>query len=123
MTVPFGAQLRRARLGLEIHVVDAETLAITIRPLVVIHETPKKISFDRIAFRGGAMKLRKVIPQIHDAIGILNATVAGDHIIGGAAVLGDVKSARLPDVADVALFRRHRKSSQSSMKERRSTNS
>jgi hypothetical protein len=75
--VPLRTELRRAGLGFEVNVVKAEALAIAVRPLVIIEQAPEEITFDGVAFGGGAMQVGEVIAQIHHAVGVLDASARG----------------------------------------------
>src|ERR1017187_3133426 len=54
IAVPLGAQLGRAFEGLEVHIVNSKTLAVSIAPLEVVEQAPQEVALDGIAFRDGA---------------------------------------------------------------------
>src|SRR4051794_11936696 len=46
--VPGGAQLGRALLCREVHVMDAEPLAVAVGPFEIVHQAPQEITLERI---------------------------------------------------------------------------
>src|SRR5258708_5195570 len=88
--IPFCAELWCALLRFVVDVVEAESFAIAVRPLEVVHQAPQEVALDRITFRRRTMQMRQVVAQIHHAVRIFHATVS-QLIIRRAAVLGDVE--------------------------------
>src|SRR5579875_3189930 len=96
--VKHGAEFWGALLSFEIDVGDAEALFVAIGPLVVVEEAPKEVALDGNAFGDGALELGEVIAEVHDAVGVVDVTVRGDDVGGGAAVFGDVDRLGMPEL-------------------------
>src|SRR5579884_3117525 len=96
------AQFRDSLLRLEIDVVDSKPLAVPVRPLEVIHQTPPEVTPQWPAFGNGAMGMDQVIAYIHHAIGVVDVPVGGDHVVRRTAILGDIGVLHAPDLAQVA---------------------
>src|SRR5580658_6836682 len=80
--IPLRAQLGCTRLRLEIHVMNAESFAVAVCPLVVVHQAPQEITLDWVALRSRTMQVREMIAQVHDTVGVLDASVSSNHIVG-----------------------------------------
>src|ERR1700750_133251 len=98
--VEVGAELRSSLLRFEVDVMDAEAIGVTIGPLIVIHEAPAEVAFDGYAFGDAAMKLRQIVAEVHDAVGVVDVAVGGEDVGGGGSVLGDVDLFDSPDLGD-----------------------
>ena len=48
--VPFRTELRSALLRFEVDVVNAESLAVTVGPFVIIEQAPQEVAFDWVSF-------------------------------------------------------------------------
>src|ERR1700722_2258201 len=82
LAVPLRAKLRNPSLRFEVNIIKSESLAVSICPLKVIHQTPEKITLNRVPFGSCAMEMREVVSQIHHAVCILNPPVGSHYIIG-----------------------------------------
>ncbi len=49
LAIPLRTELGCARLGFEVNVVKAESLAVTVRPLVIVEQAPEEVALNRIA--------------------------------------------------------------------------
>ena len=87
-------------MRLEIHPIDAEAFFKSENPFEIVHQAPQEIAANRHALGGGALQLRQVVAQVHDAIEVVDLAVGGEFVGGGGSVLADV------DVIDVPDFRR-----------------
>jgi hypothetical protein len=67
-----------------------------------VFDDPDVTVDSRELFGGGAVQVRKVIAQIHDAIGVFDASTGGQHVVRRTTVLGDIESLGLPDLGHVA---------------------
>src|SRR6516164_5411270 len=83
--VPLGAELWRALLRLEVHIVDAEALRVAIGPFEVVEQAPEEVALHRIALSYGAMQMGDVVAQVHHAINVVDAAGGVDHVVGRAA--------------------------------------
>ncbi len=78
---------------------SAEALFITIRPLEVIHQAPVEIPLYGDAFRRRALQMREIVPEIHDAVEVVDLAVTGRPVGGRCTVLADIDLLDVPDLA------------------------
>src|SRR5262245_29735870 len=99
---PLRAQLRYALLGLEVHVDQAEAVAVTINPFEVVLRTPEEVSVHGDAIGSRTLQLREVRTQEHDPVGVVDLAILGHDVRRAAPVFSDEDRLRAPDRLDVA---------------------
>src|SRR5262245_1171710 len=93
-----GAHLWCTFLRLEVNVHQPEAItAKPCTPLEVVHPTPLEVALDGHASSGGALELHQAGAKEHDAVGVVNLAIVGQHIIRRASVLRDEDPLRLPE--------------------------
>src|SRR5205807_3173079 len=97
VAIECGAELGRPAQRIEVHAVEPEALVEAVDPFEIIHQTPQEIAAHRYALGGGALQLRQIVAQVHDAVEIVDVAVGGDLVVGGRAVLADVDRINVPD--------------------------
>src|SRR4051812_7679449 len=80
---------------------NAEAIGVPVGPLVVVHERPAEVALDGDALRDGALQLGEVITEIHDAVRIVNVSIVGKDVSGGASVFSDVDFFDVPEPGGV----------------------
>jgi hypothetical protein len=65
-------EFRRPNLGLKIHPVDPKALFKSKNPFEIIHQAPKEVTANWHALGGGALQLRQVVAQVHNAIEVVD---------------------------------------------------
>src|SRR4051795_12474985 len=93
-------EFRGALLGCEVYIGDAEALGEAVAPLEVVEEAPKEVSLHGDSFRHAAMELAEVVAQVKNTVGIEDAAVGSEDVVGGVAVFGDVDLLDAPDLRD-----------------------
>src|SRR6266404_5910271 len=89
LAVERGAQLWRATLRGVVHVVEAESVRVTVGPLEVVHQAPEEVALHGHAVGHGALELTEIIEQVHDAVGVVYLAVRSWDIRRRGAILGD----------------------------------
>src|SRR6266702_5194504 len=100
--VEVSAEFGCAFLRGEVDVMDAEAIGVAVSPLVVVHERPAEVALDRDTFGDGAVQMGEVVAEIHDAVGVVDVTIGGEDVRGGASVFGDVDFFDVPELGGVS---------------------
>ena len=87
--IPEGGILRRAFLRGIIHVNQPKALAVTIRPLVIIHQRPGKVARGVYAVLRRAAIGQQIAAHVILAVRIMHMAVERDGVVRGHAVFGD----------------------------------
>src|SRR5215212_183907 len=94
---PLRAELGLALEGVEVDVDQAEAVAVAVDPLQVVLGAPGEVAGHRHALGGRPLQLAQAGPQEHHPVAVVPPAVLGDHVRGGAAVLGDEDRPGAPD--------------------------
>jgi hypothetical protein len=95
---PRGAELGTALLRLEVHTHQPEAVAEPVYPLEVVHRAPLlEVPIHRYPVGGRPLELRQAGAKEHDAVGVVDLAVVGQHVVGDAPVLGDKDLLRIPE--------------------------